>query len=58
VRYAKELGGITMGASFEDRSNRWQRCKIFTVHEMREFHYAPPILPLLLQSFGSIPQML
>jgi hypothetical protein len=58
VRYAEELGGIAMRASCEDRLNHWQRCKIFTAHEMREFHYALPILPLLLQSFGSIPQML
>jgi hypothetical protein len=44
-----------MRASCEYRSNRWLYAGIFTWNKAREFHYALPILPLLLQSFGGTP---
>jgi hypothetical protein len=43
-----------MRASCEDRSNRWLYAGTFTSNKAREFHYALPILTLLLQSFPSL----
>ena len=47
-----------MRASYADRPNRWQHARVLMGYEICELCYALPILPLLVQSFGSIPQML